>query len=499
MKTLLFSNQGLSPSHLGIELEIILQEIQSGNEIEVLYCRSNLDSCFFNSSHNILACSICEGRSSHFHSEIGLSPKQRKPLQKKVSSFSLPPITTMDDVENIRYKNLEIGRGIASSYISTRRNYEFNTEDVAFIQEMAIMCANVVENMESRISEFHPDQVILFNGRFAENNAVIEVCQKHGIAYYTFERSSAEGKYRLLKNALPHSISYAHQEIQGLWEKANPETRAEIGRQWFENRLKGGEELLQKFLAKQKKGTLPEGFDPKKQNIGIFVNSEDEFKLIKEYQFDGYRNQNEAIHKILSHFENNQDLFFYLRVHPHLRNIDSAQVREINEMNYSNVLIIHADEEIDTYELVRNCNRIVTFGSTVGIESTFLGKPSILFGNSFYRGINSVYTPQTYQELYDLIANKDLEPKPQENTLPYGFYQNTVGYPFTRFEEGGKKNSLFDSKPINRVYVETILIGLRNVSQFPQWLKMNKLILKEPLNRKTAFKLNSHLLKEKLD
>lgn len=498
MKTLLFSNQGLSPSHLGIELEIIEKELTDGNDVRILYCKSNLESCFFNASHNLLACSICEGRTKVFYDKINFPKKNLHPLKNIVNDFNISEINSIEDIFEIEYKGYEIGRGIAASYISTRRNYEYDTDDLEFIREMGIMCANVVENIESQIATFKPERVILFNGRFAEQNAIIEVCEKHNVDYFTFEKSSAKGKYKFFKNALPHSLKLRGAEIQRVWNQGNPKTRENISKEWFNVRQKGGTGLIKKFLAKQEEGTLPSSFDQKKINIAIFVGSEDEHKAIKEHHFDQYENQNDVIDKTLKHFDSYSNTHFYLRVHPHLRGIDSKQTNEIKAFKNANLTVISAEDPVDSYELMRACNMVLSFGSTTGIEATYIGKPSILFGKSYYQSLDCAYYPKTYPELFKLLKNENLGAKPIENTYPFSYYQSMVGTEFVKFKDEGKVNSTYNGDPINRVYPQTLSVLCRNLGSYKQWRKMNKIIFKNELSAKNMFKLNSHILNEKL-
>ena len=499
MKTLLFSNQGLSPSHLGIELEIIEKEITDGNEVKVLYCKSNLESCFFNASHNLLACSICEGRTKVFYNKINFPKNDLIPLRSLVSDFSGLEINNVDDIFNIKYKNYDIGRGIAASYISTRRNYQYKKEDFQFIKEMAIMCANMIENLENQIEEFHPGKIILFNGRFAEQNAIIEVCEEKKVDYYTFERSSAKGKYKYFKNMLPHSLKFRWKELNRIKKEAPEKDIKLIGSKWFDDRLGGGTGVVKKFLANQEKGELPQGFDATKENISIFVASEDEHAAVKEHQSDLFKSQNEAIRTLINHFAKDPSIHFYLRVHPNLRNIDSVQIREIEKFDFPNLTVIHANESIDSYELMNACNKTLAFGSATGIEACYMNKASVLFGHAYYESIDVCYWPKSYQELFEVIATKNLPPKPRENSYIFGYYQNVVGITYKNFKEGGKNNSFYNNEPIKRIYPKTLSILSRNLKDWSQWKKMNRLIFKEPLTKNNMFKLNSHVFNEKLN
>lgn len=498
MRTLLFSNQGLSPIHLGIELEIIESEIAKGNTIDFLFCKSNLQSCFFNASHNLLACSICESRTKVFYSKVGISNTSIHYLKNNHKSFSIPQINEMEDVFKLKYKGMDVGRGIAASYISTRRNYEFQKEDQEFISEMYQMCANVIDNLEELVEKLNPDQIYLFNGRFAEQNAIIEYCVANQLNYFTYERSSAKGKYKFFKNMLPHSLKFRGQELERLRKEASEDEIKEIGKTWFDKRQGGGEGVVKKFLSKQEKGSLPKSFDDSKENIAIFVASEDEHAAVKEHQSELFKTQNYAVNKIIEHFKNDTSIHFYLRVHPHLRNIESAQISEIKAMNFPNLTIIHAEEKIDSYHLMKSCDKTIAFGSATGIEACYLGKTSILFGHAYYESIDVCYHPATYEELYELIQKRDLPPKPKENCYIFGYYQNVIGIPYNKFQEGGKENSKYNGDTIKRIYPSTIGTMVRNLSQFEQWRKMNSLIFKQGLSTSNMFKLNSHVFNEKL-
>jgi hypothetical protein len=497
MKTLIFSNQGLSPLHFGIELEIAQKEVDAGNDLHILYCKSNLQTCFFNPNHNLLACAICESRTTTFYSKLQIPSSNITPLNNIISKFQLPEIAHSNDIFNISYKGYDIGRGIASSYISSRRNYEYKKKDKPYLEEMAIMTSNVVENIEQQLKEFAPDKVILFNGRFSELNAVIEVCKKYNVDFYTFESSTAKNKYLYFKNVLPHSISFRSQDMEREWKEAVPETRIDIAELWFNNRYSKDSADTKKFLAKQVSGHLPNKFDPKKENIALFIGSEDEHKTIKEHQFHQYEYQNNAIDKILHHFSDATNMHFYLRVHPNLSFSDTAQIQEINQMNYHNLTIIPAQEKVDTYELMKSCNKIVSFGSTVGIEATYHGKPSISFAHSYYGDLGCCYFPQNYEDLFDLITENQLLPKKKSTTYKYGYYQSVAGLSLKKFSYNGITKSTFDSQPIKRVNVKTIWTLLRNLGQLHQWKKMNKIIFNEKLGPKNALKLNSHVMNQK--
>ena len=135
-------------------------------------------------------------------------------------------------------------------------------------------------------------------------------------------------------------------------------------------------------------------------------------------------NQIEAINKILTIMSPYKDYIFYIRVHPNLKNIMYKYHTDIYllESKYKNVRVIPADSEISTYALLENCNKIITFGSTVGIEATYWGKPSILIGKSMYMNLDVTYNITDEKSLVNLLLEENLKAKPISNTLKYGYF-----------------------------------------------------------------------------
>ena len=99
---LFFSNQGLSPLHLGYELEIINGLIEKGYNIISVTCNNELSTCFFNPTHNLLACAICEARTkkAHQHFEV----KKEKELSALIKKAAQKDKLTLmiEELEDIR-------------------------------------------------------------------------------------------------------------------------------------------------------------------------------------------------------------------------------------------------------------------------------------------------------------------------------------------------------------------------------------------------------------
>ena len=81
-----------------------------------------------------------------------------------------------------------------------------------------------------------------------------------------------------------------------------------------------------------------------------------------------------------------------------------------------------------------NANKVISFGSSVGIEAAAFEKTSILAGQSFYRELGSTFNPKDHEELIELVKAENLEPKSTEGALMYAYYLNKFGRDYNYFK-----------------------------------------------------------------
>lgn len=501
MKQLFLSSMGLAPLHFGTELELLEKSIHSGQEVHILKCGTGYTSCYFNPCHNLIGCAICTARTDRFHQLLKI-PNDRiftiQPLLAKRST-EFPVFKDLKTLLAYEYEGINVGRGVASSVISLERDYAILSDQrqQELIQVQLEMAINALLNYQAIIEQIKPDEVYLFNGRFAEQFPLVEYCKKHSITFYTHERGANNQKYQLFKNSLPHSIIYRQELMQQLWQEGKKETAKKQAKKWFNDKRKGQNLDDKSYLDRQLKNQLPTTFDPKKHNIAIFNSSEDEMKAIGEWETDLYQNQNHAIETLVQYFSTKDpNIHFILRMHPNLGKVDNQQTKELYRLKSPNLTLIGPHEKVDSYALVEACDQTLTFASTIGIEATFWGKASILLGKAFYDNLDAVYLPKSFQELYVLIQNRTLGAKPQEHTYPYGYFIANFGTPFETFHHDGKFNSAFRDTKLDRITNQTVFHLMKNLGQFPIWWKLNKIIFGRTLNFKDLFRLKSHTVND---
>lgn len=472
-KILFFSNQGLSPFHLAVELEILNNlKKDKKNEIIVLSCNAQLKGCFYNPTKNPLACALCESRSNTFHKKQGTKTTTLKNLN--VIKQNTPSINSLEQLESLEYNGINIGKGVASSFISISRDYSVeNPKHFLKIQALHIQAIDACNSFMEALKRYKPNEVYLFNGRFAETHVLIQLCKKNKIPYYTHEAAST-GNYLVFKNSLPHSILYRKDLMREIWEKENVAYREKVANDFYRRKRMGTFNETNKHTENQQLNTLPKTWNASKINIVLFNSSEDEMKVIDEWKHNYYTSQNQVIKKLCSAFLDQQQFHFTLRVHPNLGTVDNQQSREITNMTYRNLSIIQPRDKTDSYALIENSDLVISFGSTIGVEATYLQKPSIMFGRTFYEDENATYNPKSFDELFTFIRSK-LSPKPKESTFRYGYFMSKFGTSFSDLKYKNHNDVSFKNEKISKWNLRLPIKAIQYTIFVKNWIELTRI------------------------
>ena len=453
MKVLFYSSYHATP-HIETELEIANKLLSEGHEVYFLRCLRQLNICFANPDHTFLGCKVCISKITRAYERINV-PNQNILSFPKVdinidSIYNVEKIKTVNELKALKYKGWDLGMAVASSLISTVRDHEPDLNYYRdYIKRGIRTAVFVYESGNKLIDEIKPDVVYLFNGRFLEVRPFMRLCENKSIKFYTHERGGVLKNYLLREKGIPHSLLLAKLEIKNLWENAGKD-KEEIGRKFFEDRRNRVIQGWHSFTADQIAKKLPLDFDTSKESIAIFNSSMDEYEGIAEFKNRIYKNDNEAIEKIVSAFEQDDTKHFYLRVHPNLKHLNNTQTKEINAFSnkYKNLTVIKAEEDVDTYELMEKSSKIIVFGSTTGIEGVYWNKPVILLSRAFYESLDCTYKPASHAEVLKYINDPNLHPFNQYEALKYGYWCLNMGIPYQYYTPTAVRKGSFEQKPI---------------------------------------------------
>ena len=443
--------------HFETELDIAQQHLDSGDSVRFFSCTGGLKNCDHNVNHSPAKCLDCVGRR-----EMGLellSPRVPCSYFSETSADEVRvDFESVEDLITYRIDDFDIGYAALSSVVSYCRDPEPDLEiHRETLNRFLVSAWQAYQQTLDFLSKHRYDRVYVFNGRFAAMRGVLRACQRMKVDCFLHERGCDGEHYDLFQNHMIHEIEAIQAVINDRWDAAesNPQRNA-IAANWFYDRVNRVEKVWHSFVKNQESGRLPIGWNPEQKNISIFCSSDDEFVAIGEaWRNDVYPNQVTAIARIAQDMLNAQpDARIYLRVHPNLTEVDNQRKREMLSLDYSNLTVIAPDASIDTYELMRSSDTVVSFGSSVGSEAIFWGKPSVLLGPCMYQNLGGVYRSHSHAETIQLLT-QTLQPQEKTGALKYGFWFQTRGYRHQYFRstalfEGTFKDQTLYARPPKR-------------------------------------------------
>ena len=456
MKILAVTAYCLNTPHFETELEIIQSHIDKGDEVTLLGCNFSFPSCDVNLKHRRDVCFKCIGRRKagikSLSRYVEIKPIIHLTKEDRVDVEELKSrLINENELDQLMIGNFDIGYGILSSLVSAKREPrpDLSQNELSKIaSDMLVAATSTYLSIKNYLASGQYDRVYVYNGRYAIMRAVLRACQASDVECFTHEKGGTLDRYALFKNALPHDRKIFQNNLKQSWESAEEDERASVAKAFFEERRNAVDQSWFSFIKEQEEGKLPNTWDDSKRNIVLFNSSEDEFSAIgRQWEEKIYTSQNEGLKRLVSEFIDHPDWHFYLRVHPNLKNINNSQTREINLLDYPNLTVIPAASPISSYALMDKAEKVIVFGSTMGIEATYWGKVAILLGRSFYEGMEVVHEPKTHTEAFEMIRS-DLEPKEKERTLPYGYYSKTFGIKFKYYKASGVYTGEFKGQVI---------------------------------------------------
>jgi hypothetical protein len=143
---------------------------------------------------------------------------------------------------------------------------------------------------------------------------------------------------------------------------------------------------------------------------------------MSDYKHKIYPDPYDGLRQILTDKSLSADKKIVIRWHPNLINagfyeqnlIDSI----ISETKNENIVHYPPSSLVNSYSLLANAKTIVTFGSTLGIDANYYGKPSVLLGRMTYEDLGITYNPSTHEQTMKFLSS-NLKPHPKLGSIKY--------------------------------------------------------------------------------
>jgi hypothetical protein len=356
------------------------------------------------------------------------APQLPPSLQNDAANFARQSVTKLDNLERLTYKGASLGLGVAASLRMTTRDSDPNVTDYRYlIREYLKASALVFESTHLIIRQHRPKAVLVFNGRFACTRPIWEAARQLEVRCLFHERGATLERYAIFENQF-NDIEYWRKCIRDAWDQASPD-RAEIGRSFFDRRRNGDGINWTPFTASQKRGLVP--VRRAVRRLVYYSISGDEGVYESRYVARPlFESERHAVRFLIDWVGRQDNVEVVIRVHPRVKELSARERNWWDSLKGKNVSLVSACSRTDSYALAESADLVLTYKSTMGVESSFLGKPVVLLGDSAYRGFGCVYEPDTLEQLRALLAQTALPPMPRETCLPHGYFLVTFGRPY---------------------------------------------------------------------
>lgn len=341
----------------------------------------------------------------------------------------------LEALKQYRYEGALLGMGVASSLISLTRNSLYDVRADRERTRQGLYTAGIVyARARQLLAREKPDQLVTFNGRFVTSKPIVEAAKQLGIPVLRHERGSTFARYELFDDAV-HNYGYIGRRIVKAWEGAPPGERETLGHQFYQRRRAGDGLYWYSYTDSQQKGLIP-GRIESKRRVVYCSSSDDEYAAVTDvYEPGPWPDQLSAVQDLIAACDAFDDIELVMRIHPNMAIKSEQEQRRWLSLQGKNLRIIAPTEPVDSYALNDSADIVVSYGSTIGMEAAYWGKPTILVGPGTYAGHGVACEPKNRQELQAMLApDAALKPVPQERCLPYGYYYLTFGEKFTYYQ-----------------------------------------------------------------
>lgn len=465
--------------------EIVNRCKSRGDDICIYHCSGALrplcdiaqQAPFF--SKKYFSCQECINSIYYiFHEKCNIPLSKIIPYSFSHDKISLPVQISYDDFTKLYYENFDYGLAVIGELATGLGKYRLQpSSHYDLYNNLSSIAINFYKNCIDFFYSQNIDEVFVFNGRLIGMRAPLRAAQQLNIPVSTFE-FSGNNSYILAKNSYVQDQSAYKKQIEDTLSSKN----FNAGKEFFEKQQTN----INKFTSDFSKNTLPLDFNSNLINIVFFNTTQYEICSLREYVNEEFLPEQDStllMAAIAYYFQKNPQYHFYIRVHPNMKAEFSTQIEDLrilNNLSLPNLTIIWPEETVNSYTLMKNCQKVITFGSTTGIEATYWGIPSIVCGNNLCPCSEYAYYPKNMRELIDLIQDDDLPPKNQETAIRWGYFQQKKAIPLT-LQTNGNKISLKNRfrqiiSTIIKKFIKTDLDNLqRDISILQKQLKRYKI------------------------
>ena len=363
--------------------------------------------------------------------------KHWRPMER----VQLPEVLNRTNIRAMQYRGTAVGRAIlqvhpdretpvTDDFMWPKKWVEATAESYAYVYDQTL---KLIDNCKITA-------LITYNGRFLHDRAAAAAGETRGLPVLNYDMGGSHTDFDLTIDAT-HDWDALQRRMLAMYEQWPVDERDELGSRWFLERINHEDPANALFVDAQKKGVeiqLPEA----ECTVVYFSSSGDEIAEL-ELDWDAYfAGQNNALKVLADECRKRPGYSLVVRSHPHKRMKPKRDVEEWLEAVAYAQPDMHLDpfSEADSYELMRQADIVVTYGSTTGVEAAFAKRPVIVMGPCAYDKLGCATGVATVEELGHALENR--EPGWWPGAVSYGLMMKRRGftYEFVKKDDGGTRS-----------------------------------------------------------
>lgn len=448
-------------------VEFALKHLNNNDHVYFTLCFKSFPSCPANPNHDLDLCSQCV-KYQEYVNNILLSkyPETYHPilisdldldftnLSFEIGLNALHNINNVTELQRVTYKDFQIGALISSQIADITYDAFFDiSENFKLISDLYIHSCKFYDQIICLIRESSVNNVYVWNGRRPATGTVVKAANYCNINCLTHIIGSKLGDIFVSRGPYVHCLRTHHEYIEqakNLLSEINCESEKhlEAAKQFFysqrDPKIKTG--FGQWNFANQ----FTQPFNPSsdKPILSIFTSTLWEKIGMSDYRPFFYDNEYICLEHLLSINELYDIYYVVVRLHPFSFNVgknERLQIQRIINKFDDRANFIEPISPISSYSLLDASHVVVTFGSTMGIESVFERKPSILLAPALYQCLDCNIVPSSFAHLerllVDMAYNTNSLHANSLKSLAYGLYE--AERPHIEFIELTLKDNIF--------------------------------------------------------
>ena len=448
-RTLIYSHTSLWPVHNAESVELAKAALGRGNDVYWLQCEGELASCPANGEHSLLACAECKVRSSLVRRDFLDESIHFETLRLSHVPVELEQVSAVQFLRDFCFDDAPLGELVLSQLVEA--TLDTIIPDSVVENQGRRLLQNAINLYQASLNFIHDrgiDEVYAWNGRRPSDGPVLWAAKKMGVDYYAHITGGSRTSLLVLPATKIHDRVASSEFREGLIADAKAElgtaTVMAQGEEFFERNRNGTLDTIGYRHFRSARGSASSA--SRKASWVYFSNSPFERGFMSDWA-DGLidaRDQFDLLTKLHSLLPKDARMQFTVRWHPNLRNAGPGLRIALNQCVESTPDFYHVppESDLDSHALMEEADVVVSNGSTMGIEATLFGKPSILAGVAGYSGMDGVYEVRSVSELSKLLQTP-LSPKAADKAREYGWYLANFGNHVVTYSSWKDDNRVF--------------------------------------------------------